>query len=135
MSFPNIPNITPQVSIDKDNCTAMLLASVALEELGLSHIINSEAEKIQYVLGTLEGQSLPKPVSHDELLEVTNSVSSTLRDVLRNKLLLNLKMEDIIRVCGFNVFTNTVTVTADYDGGTVSANDKAYYHTLGGAVL
>ncbi len=134
MSFPNIPNLTPKIAINKEQCIAMLLASVALEELGLSHIMNAEAEKLQYVLGTL-GQQLPKPVSPDELSQVTDSVYGTLRDVLKNKMLLNMKMEDIIRLYGWNVFINIATVTGLYNGETFSATDKAYYYTEEGPLL
>ncbi|HEY9061608.1 MAG TPA: hypothetical protein VIO64_14035 [Pseudobacteroides sp.] len=51
MSFPNIPNITPKIDTNKNNTINLLLDSIVFEELGLAHIINAEAEKIQYVLG------------------------------------------------------------------------------------
>jgi hypothetical protein len=50
MSLPNIPNITPIIDIDREEAITMLLASIAMEEMGLSHFINAEGEKIQYVL-------------------------------------------------------------------------------------
>ena len=55
MSQANIPNITPTITINRDDVINLLLASIALEELGLAHIINAEAEKIQYAIGTLPG--------------------------------------------------------------------------------
>jgi len=36
------------------------MVSVAMEKMGLSHILNAEAEIIQYALGTLPGLT-PKP--------------------------------------------------------------------------
>ena len=32
-----------------------ILSSIAMKELGLSHILNAEGEKLQYILGTLPG--------------------------------------------------------------------------------
>lgn len=51
MSLPKFP-INP-ADITRDDAINMILTSIAMEEVGLSHILNAEGEKIQYVLGTL----------------------------------------------------------------------------------
>ncbi len=61
MSFPTIPDITPTININRSDVINLLLASIAFEELGLAHIINAEAEKIQYILGTLSEQTPTEP--------------------------------------------------------------------------
>ncbi|WP_342580438.1 hypothetical protein [Ureibacillus sp. FSL W7-1570] len=53
MSMPNIPDISPKISIDREDVINLLLASIALEEIGLAHIINAEGEKIQFAIGKL----------------------------------------------------------------------------------
>ncbi|MGL5411377.1 hypothetical protein [Cetobacterium sp.] len=80
-----------------------------MEEIGLSHIINAEGEKIQYVLGTLtdgDGNAIAPPdgVTIDKVLEVNKSVSGSLKDVLRNQLMLQLKLEDAMEI----ISTSTV---------------------------
>lgn len=59
LSNPNIPNISPTVTLTRDDVINLLLSSIAMEELALAHIINAEGEKIQFVLGTLTGISGP----------------------------------------------------------------------------
>ena len=98
MSFPNIPNITPTISITTAQTVPLLLASIALEELALAHIINAEAEKLQFVLGTLPtGTTLsPAVVSLPNLLAVDASVQRTLRDVIKKEMLLEFKFENVL---------------------------------------
>ncbi|CAM4154642.1 hypothetical protein [Lederbergia lenta] len=97
MSQANIPNITPEISIDRDDVINLLLASIALEEIGLAHIINAEAEKIQYVLGTLPGSPSPSATMAD-LIQINNNVQSTLETVIKKELLLGTKLNDVIRI-------------------------------------
>src|SRR5690625_7369040 len=53
VSQPNIPDIDPNISLTREDAINLLLTSIAMEELGLAHIINAEGEKIQYALETL----------------------------------------------------------------------------------
>lgn len=110
MSFPNIPDVDPTITLTFEETIVLLLASVAFEELGLAHIINAEAEKIQYVLGTLVTRippptPPPRPVTLEELLELNSSVNLTLRHVLKNQLLLQFKLEDTLS------FASSITPT------------------------
>ena len=95
MSQANIPNITPTITISRTDVINLLLASIALEELGLAHIINAEAEKIQYVLGTLPG--LSPAASLEEILAVNESVQDMLDLVIKKELLLDSKLKQVIR--------------------------------------
>ncbi|MDM5215058.1 hypothetical protein QUF94_27445 [Peribacillus sp. NJ4] len=102
MSFPNIPNITPLISVTTGQTVPLLLASIALEELALAHIINAEAEKLQFVLGTLPtGTTLsPAVVSAADLLAIDSSVQRTLRDVIKKEMLLEFKFENVLDLIG-----------------------------------
>lgn len=99
MGMPNIPNVDANIDIDREDVINLLLASIAFEELGLSHLVNAEAEKIQFVLGTLEGQVVPDdPPSIDDLLAINRSVEQTLRSVIKNQMLLQFKLEDVLDI-------------------------------------
>ena len=37
----------------REEALTMIIASIVMEELALSHILNAEGEKLQYILGTL----------------------------------------------------------------------------------
>ncbi|PFZ91315.1 hypothetical protein [Bacillus wiedmannii] len=96
MSQANIPNITPTISITAGQSISLLLASIALEELALAHIINSEAEKIQFILGTLNSGITPPPVTLSNLLTINNSVQQTLQSAIKQEMLLQFKLENIL---------------------------------------
>lgn len=99
MSYPNIPDVTPKIQISKEEATNLLLASIAFEELGLAHIINSEAEKIQYVLGTLEGHSFQSHPTLNDLIAIDHTVEQVLRTVIKKQMLLEFKLEDTLTLC------------------------------------
>lgn len=50
MSMPNIPDINPSIELDIEDSSKLLFNSLALLEMGLSHIVNAEGEKLQYIL-------------------------------------------------------------------------------------
>lgn len=87
------------ISVSVEQTIPLLLSSIALEELALAHIINAEAEKLQFVLGTLgdTGVTLsPAEVSLGDLLDVNASVQRTLRDVIKKEMLLEFKFENVL---------------------------------------
>jgi hypothetical protein len=96
VTSPNIPNITPVISIDRDDAINLLLSSIAMEELGLSHILNAEGEKIQYTLGLLQTPAPPVPPTIDQMLAMNESVLQTLNTVAKAGMHLQTKLESII---------------------------------------
>lgn len=100
MSLPKIPDMNPSMTVDKDDAINLILFSIGMEEIGLSHIINSEGEKIQFILGTLtdaDGNPIapPEGVTIDTVLDINKTVSETMKTVLKNQLMLQMKLEDI----------------------------------------
>lgn len=133
MSFPNIPNVTPTIDLTREDVVNLLLASIAFEELGLAHIINAEAEKIQAVVGTLPNTDLAA-TNISELLATNKSVNRTMKTVLKTQMLLQFKLEDILDLPpgppppNIEIFENTGTATGFFEGVEVTDSDVAFYH-------
>lgn len=135
MSFPTIPNITPSISLNRNDVVNLLLASIAFEELGLAHIINAEAEKIQFAVGTLPGQTPLEPPTLANLISINRSAEQVLRTVIKNQMLLQFKLEDLLEIPPtpeplITVHEDTATVTALFNGELVTDSDLAFYHTV-----
>lgn len=114
MSFPDIPNITPLISVTTGQTIPLLLSSIALEELALAHIMNAEAEKLQFVLGTLDNTGVtfsPAEVSLGNLLDVNTSAQRTLRDVIKKEMLLEFKFENVLDLIGASCSPTSATFT------------------------
>lgn len=97
MSFPTIPDITPAISMDRFQVVNLLLASIAFEELGLAHLINAEAEKLQSALGIIP----TSPVivtSFVQLIAVNQEVRKTLKTIIKKEMLLQFKLENILDI-------------------------------------
>ncbi len=90
MSLPSFPNIDPP--IQREDAVNQILSSIAMEELGLSHILNAEGEKLQYILGTLPGLSGPAATVED-VLSANESVRNLLKTAVQNQLFLKAKMQ------------------------------------------
>lgn len=92
MGMPTIPDIKPKIEISFEETIKLLLASVALEELSLAHIMNAEAEKIQEIIKCPSADKL-----HD-LVCIDKSVEMVLRDVIKKEMLLEFKFENILEL-------------------------------------
>ncbi|WP_230400023.1 BclA C-terminal domain-containing protein [Novisyntrophococcus fermenticellae] len=91
--MPEFPEPNPDFS--QEQALTMILSSIALEELSLSHIINAEGEKLQYVLGTLPGATGPA-ATIDDLLKTNESIQNLLQNASYNQLLLKSKMQQAL---------------------------------------
>lgn len=92
MGMPTIPDIKPKIEITVEETVKLLLASIALEELSLAHIMNAEAEKVQEVIKCPSGDKL------HELICIDKSIERVLRDVIKKEMLLEFKFENILEL-------------------------------------
>jgi hypothetical protein len=92
MSFPQFPS-TPDLT--REDAINQVIASIASEELALSHIINAEGEKIQYAIGSIPG--LPEASTIAEVSEVNNSAVNMLGTILENQIVLTGKLTQALR--------------------------------------
>lgn len=81
----SMPVIIPG-TVTRAQAIADLIESVALEETGISHILNAEGEKIQAFVG-MSG------VTADQLLAVNESVQNTVNAVTRLEMILQSKLD------------------------------------------
>jgi hypothetical protein len=81
----------PQIDLERDEALTLLLASIALEEIGLAHILNSEGEKLQQILK--DPETCP-----EDLLAVNDSVERVLKSITRLQLILQDKLETVARL-------------------------------------
>ncbi|MCI9425725.1 MAG: collagen-like protein [Flavonifractor sp.] len=88
MTMPTFPQNDPHLS--REGSLNEIIASIAAEELSLSHILNTEGEKLQYVLGTLPG--LDEAASLDEVLRINQSVKDTLSGIMEQQMMLSAKL-------------------------------------------
>lgn len=98
MSMPSFP--PKGADMTKEEALTMIVASIAMEEAALSHILNAEGEKLPYILGTLPGSS-GTCSSTREVLELNRSVKDLLDAVTQNQMLLKEKLEKALEAGGY----------------------------------
>ncbi|MCL2637361.1 MAG: hypothetical protein FWD48_03230 [Oscillospiraceae bacterium] len=82
--MPKFPD--KETVLTRDEAVNAILTSIAMEETALSHIINAEGEKIQYVLAN-------KCSSICEVITVNDSVASLIEKITDLQFLLKMKMQ------------------------------------------
>lgn len=84
----SMPVITPG-TVTREQAISDIIESIALQETGLSHILNAEGEKIQKIVATAE--------TAEELLAVNSSVESMINAVTRLEMVLQGKLDLLSR--------------------------------------
>ena len=80
----SMPVIVPG-TVTREQAISDIIESIALQETGLSHILNAEGEKIQKVVATAS--------TSEELLAVNRSVESMVNAVSRLEMVLQGKLD------------------------------------------
>ena len=81
----SMPIIVPS-TVTEEQAICDLIESIALEETGISHIINAEGEKLQKVIAI-------EDISVEQLLEVNASVENMIRTITELEIVLKSKLE------------------------------------------
>ncbi|MEH7334101.1 hypothetical protein V7161_15760, partial [Neobacillus drentensis] len=114
MSFPNTPpeGINPIEGLDSEQVALLLLVSIAFEELGLAHLINAEAEKLQGAIGTLEPANTDiQARTFAELLAANSEVEKMLQTIIKKEMLLQFKFENVLEFLSTSTSTTSTTTT------------------------
>jgi len=107
MSLPEFSTGAPP---SRENAINQIISSIAMEEIGLSHIINAEGEKLQYILGTIPGVSGPGATIED-ILKINESVRAVLQHAAEVQTLLKSKLHTALTSA---VLTGPTGSTAPY---------------------
>lgn len=95
MSQPSIPNITPVIAVTRQESITMLLSSIAMNEMSMSHIINAEAEAVHtYVSYT----SRVSPMNSADLIKLHHATARLLEEVSKWQWLNLNKLDRILRL-------------------------------------
>ncbi len=74
----NIPNITPDITVTKEQSIQLLLSSIAMNELAFSHLINAEAEKLHAFVTFAQETAC---VYTKDFIEINQAVTSLLEEI------------------------------------------------------
>ncbi len=91
MSMPNIPDITPDIDISFEEAVNLLLTSIAMEEVSLSKLIESESDKVKHVLD----KHFCGEYSAQDILSINDSVNSLFTNMIKMQMLLQSKLESV----------------------------------------
>ncbi len=107
MSFPTIPDISPEIDIDFGDAVNLLLTSIAMEEMSLSRLMDAEKDKLLYALDhcKFRGAALR------DVLEVNKSVDATLKTMIKLQMLLQFKLENVRELITTSTTTTSTTTT------------------------
>ena len=107
MSFPNIPDINPDIDITLEDSINLLLMSVALEEISLSELISAETKKLESVLKQGKNKNIP----FESILEINKSIDNTLKNIIKLQMLLQFKLDNVKELIPSTTTTTTTTTS------------------------
>lgn len=122
MSLPNIPDIEPNITLDSCQSVNLLISSIAMEEIALSHILNAEGEKLQkFIKG--------KPPKAEQFFIINKQVNELLRSIVKSQLLLQLKLEEVSTIIDSEFFNRCQkNQTCNHTGHCIRCKRPLYPH-------
>ncbi len=121
MSFPNIPDVNPSIGITLEDAIHLLLASIAMEECSVSKLMDAESCKILCVLQ----KYLQEHISLQSLLDVNQSASHTIQDLVKLEMLLQFKLRDVLQIMSSSTTSSTTTTTTTTTSTTTTCSSSA----------
>lgn len=122
MSQPTIPMISPETM--RDAAYNLLLASIAMEEIGLNNIKNADGDKIEQVASILIGKE-NAGVAVDRILEINKIIGSLVDAIMQNQALLKGRLEKILSALKYNVKRQTTKTSETAKAGAESQASRA----------
>lgn len=110
MGMPKIEKQEP-LEVSRKDSINLLLASIGFEELGLSHILNAEAEKLQLVVKNYDNCCS----SIGDLLRVNSSVNDILKTIATKEIILNYKLDNVIELIKLELLSSKRKHDCDCD--------------------
>lgn len=92
----SMPKFSDTTGITRENAINQVISAIAMEKLALSHILNAEGEKIQYILGSLDGSVPSIEPTFQQILEINESVQNTLELSLQKQILLKSQISETL---------------------------------------
>lgn len=121
MSFPNIPDIDPEISVTFEDAVNLLLTSIAMEEISLSKLMDAETQKILHIINDCKHK---ESVLHDAI-KINKSVDDTLKNMIKLQMLLQFKLDNVKEILP----TTSTTTTTSTSTSTTSTCTKTTTHT------
>ena len=125
MSFPTIPDITPDIDLTLEDAINLLLSSVALEEVSLSKLMDAETSKILCVLKDCEH----KDSVLQDAIKINESVDTTIKNMIKMQMLLQFKLENIKEFLPTTTTTTTTTTSTSTTTTTFSKSTTTTHTT------
>ncbi|MEA4969831.1 MAG: collagen-like protein [Candidatus Pelethousia sp.] len=91
----SLPQFSETSGLSRQDAINQVISSIASEELALSHVINTEGEKIQYAVGTIPG--LVGGSTIEDVTNINNSAADMLGTVLENQIILTGKLTQALQ--------------------------------------
>ena len=90
MSMPSFPDSNKFPTLEQ--ALSAVVASIAMEEMALSHVLNAESEKIKFVLGCAKAKGCDN-FNLGELLAVNKSAEDVINSITKLQIILKEKLD------------------------------------------
>lgn len=91
LDISKVETLLSKINIDRKKIIDIALASIALEQDGLSRIVKAEGDKLKQIMSKKNSSLNP-----EEFLAINESIQKTLREVSKKEMLLDHRIQNII---------------------------------------